>query len=63
MKKVYLLLVAVLVTACSIDPYTGEKKTSNTAKGAGIGAVTGALIGAATASKKDRKKGVLTGAA
>lgn len=63
MKKVQLLLVAVLVTACSIDPYTGEKKTSNTAKGAGIGAVTGALIGVATASKKDRKKGALTGAA
>lgn len=62
MKKVPLLLVAVLVTACSIDPYTGEKKTSNTAKGAGIGAVTGALIGVATASKKDRKKGALTGA-
>lgn len=63
MKKVHLLLIAVLVTACSIDPYTGEKKTSNTAKGAGIGAVTGALIGVATASKKDRKKGALTGAA
>lgn len=63
MKKVYLLLIALLVTGCSIDPYTGEKKTSNTGKGAGIGAVTGALIGVATSSKKDRAKGALTGAA
>lgn len=63
MKKIYVLLIAISITACSIDPYTGEKKTSNTGKGAGIGAVTGALIGAATASKKDRKKGALTGAA
>ena len=63
MNKVYLLLIAILVTGCSIDPYSGEKKTSNTGKGAGIGAVTGALIGVATASKKDRAKGALTGAA
>lgn len=63
MKKICLLLVAVFVVACTIDPYSGEKKASKTAKGAGIGAVTGALIGVATASKKDRKKGALTGAA
>ncbi len=44
------------------DPYSGEKKTSNTAKGAGIGAIAGALLGAATSSKGDRKKGILTGA-
>jgi outer membrane protein OmpA-like peptidoglycan-associated protein len=46
----------------STDPYTGQQKTSNTAKGAGIGAVTGAIIGAATSSDDDRKKGVITGA-
>lgn len=58
------ILVAGLGTGCATqDAYTGEKKTSNTAKGAGIGAVTGALIGAATSSKKDRDKGILTGAA
>lgn len=44
------------------DPYSGEKKTSNTAKGAGIGAIAGAILGAATSSKGDRKKGILTGA-
>ena len=51
-----------LIGCTSIDPYTGEQKTSNTAKGAGIGAVAGAVVGAATASKKDRTKGALTGA-
>ncbi|MCW8884593.1 MAG: OmpA family protein [Motiliproteus sp.] len=49
-------------TVQSNDPYTGDKKTSNTAKGAGIGAIAGAVLGAATSSKGDRKKGILTGA-
>jgi outer membrane protein OmpA-like peptidoglycan-associated protein len=59
------LMIAVMLTmfgCMSIDPYTGQQKTSNTAKGAGIGALTGALIGIATASDEDRKKGALTGA-
>ena len=61
----FLIAVAVfsLVGCMSTDPYTGQQKVSNTAKGAGIGAVTGALIGVATASKKDRGKGALIGAA
>lgn len=55
--------IALLSGCASTDPYTGEKKTSNTAKGVGIGALAGAVIGGATASKNDRKKGILTGAA
>jgi len=64
MKK-FLLAVAVfsLVGCMSTDPYTGQQKVSNTAKGAGIGAVTGALIGVATSSDEDRGKGALIGAA
>lgn len=63
MKKLLIITVVIGLAACtSTDPYTGQQKTSNTAKGAGIGAVTGALIGVATASKKDRGKGALTGA-
>ena len=48
MKRItILLLTAVLVVACStIDPYTGEKKTSKATKGAIIGAVSGAVVGA-----------------
>ena len=68
MKKVLLRAMAVALTmtmtACmSTDPYTGEQKVSNTAKGSTIGAVTGALIGVATSSKDDRGKGALIGAA
>ena len=58
-----LTLSAILMACTTTDPYTGEQKTSNTAKGAGIGAIAGAIIGAATSSKKDREKGILTGAA
>lgn len=62
-KLLGLTLAVALVTGCtSIDPYTGEQKTSNTAKGAGIGAVSGALIGA-LANHDDREKGALIGAA
>ncbi|MBV1932588.1 MAG: OmpA family protein [Porticoccaceae bacterium] len=64
MKKVLLVSLAMALMACmSTDPYTGQQKTSNTAKGAGVGAITGALIGVATSSKDDRKKGALIGAA
>lgn len=46
------LAVVVGLTGCTINPYTGEKQTSDTAKGAGIGALagagTGALIGSAS---------------
>ncbi|GAB2898831.1 OmpA family protein [Microbulbifer echini] len=59
---VAILAMGSLVGCSTLDPYTGERKTSNAAKGAGIGAVTGAIIGVATASKKDRGKGALTGA-
>jgi len=63
MKKLLLIALVGALTACmSTDPYTGQQKASNTAKGAGIGAVTGAIIGAATSSDDDRKKGVITGA-
>jgi len=38
---------SLLLTACVTDPYTGQSTLSNTAKGGGIGAVTGAAIGTA----------------
>jgi len=53
------LLVAV--SACTtLDPYTREEKTSNAAKGAGIGAATGAAIGLLTGDDSaERKKRAL----
>ena len=62
-KLLALTLATGLVTGCaSIDPYTGEQKTSNTAKGAGIGALSGAILGAVV-NHDDRGKGALIGAA
>lgn len=56
--------LALILSACATnDPYTGERKTSNTTVGAVVGAIGGAVVGAATSSKSDREKGVLTGAA
>lgn len=64
MRILTVAALAFALTACTTtDPYTGEKKTSNTTVGATAGAIGGAVIGAATSSKSDRKKGVLTGAA
>ena len=54
MKHAIIALTAAsfLITACSTDPYTGEQKVSNTAIGAGTGALlgtaAGALLGATT---------------
>lgn len=56
------ILAGALAGCATTDPYTGEQKTSNTAKGAGIGAVAGAVIGAAS-NKDDRGKGAAIGAA
>lgn len=55
-------VVALLAACTTTDPYTGEEKTSSTAKGAGAGAVLGAVVGAASASSSDRKKGAVAGA-
>jgi outer membrane protein OmpA-like peptidoglycan-associated protein len=41
------LVVSLMLAACqTTNPYTGQQQTSNTAKGAGIGAAAGAVIGA-----------------
>jgi outer membrane protein OmpA-like peptidoglycan-associated protein len=53
-------LVATLsIAGCTTNPYTGEEEATNTAKGAGIGALGGAIIGAITGG--DRKD-ILIGA-
>lgn len=53
----------VALPACStINPYTGEQQTAKATTGAAIGGLAGAILGAATASKKDRAQGALIGA-
>jgi outer membrane protein OmpA-like peptidoglycan-associated protein len=64
MKYVIAFLLSVSIVGCTTtDPYTGEQKTSSTAKGAGIGVLAGAVLGAATGdNKKDRRERALKGA-
>lgn len=52
------------VAGCqTTDAYTGEKKVNNTTKGAGIGALAGAVLGAATGdNSKERRERALIGA-
>lgn len=69
MKKllvVFALTSLVVLSGCeTFDAYTGEKKTSSTAKGAGIGAGIGLVLGYLRnkdESSKDRKKAMLKAA-
>ena len=50
------LLAVSLLSACAIDPYTGEQKVAKTAWGTGIGAAAGAGIGALAGGKKGRSR-------
>ncbi len=64
MRKLGIAVLALSLAACtSLDPYSGDKKVNNTSKGAGIGAIAGAVIGAATAGKGNKDRAILTGAA
>lgn len=68
MQKILITVIASLslVSACTtFDPYTGEQKTTNTAKGAGIGAGIAAVVSYVKnkdASSSDRRKRMLTAA-
>lgn len=65
LRKITLLAgTAAILAACSTDPYTGEQKISNTAIGAGAGALlgtaTGLVIGKTTSAST--RKSMLIGA-
>ncbi|MCB1377180.1 MAG: OmpA family protein [Alphaproteobacteria bacterium] len=55
---------AALLAACSTDPYTGEQKVSNTALGAGTGALLGSAAGLVIGktTNASTRKSVLIGA-
>lgn len=65
MKKSFIcgLLSILMLSACATDPYTGERKVSNTAWGSGIGALAGAGIGALAGGEKGALIGAGVGAA
>lgn len=55
------IVVTCLLAGCStVNPYTGESQTSKAAKGAGIGAAAGAVVGLLT--KGDKLQNALIGA-
>ncbi len=64
-KLILITACTTLLTACVTDPYTGESRMSNTAKGAGIGAAAGAGAGALFGGNdlKNAGFGALAGAA
>ena len=56
-------VVATLLAGCyTMDPYTGDKKVSDTTKGAGIGALAGGAIGALAGGGKGALIGAGAGA-
>ena len=59
-RGVAVLAALCLSTACTTNPYTGERQISKTAAGAFLGAAAGAGIGAL--ASRDRAKGALIGA-
>ena len=55
--------VAALLAGCyTMDPYTGDKKVSDTTKGAGIGALAGGAVGALAGGGKGALIGAGAGA-
>lgn len=66
MNRIGLLIagVAILIAGCeTLDPYTGETKTSNATKGAIIGAVSGAVVGLVSGDDSvERRQHALIGA-
>jgi outer membrane protein OmpA-like peptidoglycan-associated protein len=62
MHKIIAAFLSVLwLAACTTDPYTGEKRVSRTAIGAGAGALAGAGVGALVGGK-NRGKAAAIGA-
>lgn len=60
-RTVAAVSLLAFITACStVNPYTQEKQTSKAAKGAGIGAAAGAVVGLLT--KGDKLQNALIGA-
>jgi outer membrane protein OmpA-like peptidoglycan-associated protein len=56
-KLLVIAATGVFLSACSTDPFTGEQKVSNTAVGAGAGALIGAGAGAIVGSTTKAKTG------
>ena len=63
MKKIVaIMLLASMLSACAVDPYTGQSKVSKTAWGTGIGTAVGAGVGALIGGEKGALIGAGVGA-
>lgn len=64
LSRVILAAALVATAGCTtLNPYTGEQQTSNTAKGATIGAIAGAVLGLASGGNAtERRQRALIGA-
>lgn len=58
------VVAATLLAGCyTTNPYSGDRQVSKTTKGAGIGALAGAAVGALTGdNSRERRKRALIGA-
>lgn len=61
MRTMAIIVMVGFLASCTTNPYTGESKVSNTAKGAVIGAAAGAVIGAVS-GKRNRARNAAIGA-
>ena len=59
-----MLVLSMILSACNtLDPYTGESKTSKVTKGAVIGAAAGAVVGVISGDNgRERRRNALIGA-
>lgn len=58
----YIFSIVIALSGCAtLDPYTGEQKTSNAVKGSVFGALSGAAIGAIAGKGKGALIGAATG--
>src|SRR5688500_8096999 len=60
-KSFACLAIATLLAACTTDPYTGERRVSRTAIGAGTGALAGAGIGVLIGKHRGRNAAIGAG--
>jgi outer membrane protein OmpA-like peptidoglycan-associated protein len=54
-------VAAALLAACTTDPYTGERRVSRTAIGAGVGALAGAGVGVLIGNHRGRNAAIGAG--
>lgn len=61
--SLFLSLILLLNACKTLDPYTGESKTSNATKGAAVGAAAGVVVGVISGENgRERRRNALIGA-